>query len=777
MMEVDMTDAGNAEEQKMAIEDIGFEEMQVDGTHISETQVDETGVAGTDQDKTEDLMTAVEEVVSNKLQLGTMQAELTETDEEVCREECDETKLEKKQAEEAMPNMSQLEHVQSDLTEANQMSAYGATIQVEKMQEEDPRAGQTGSVKREANKTQMDGVETNKVETDRGRDHVYTSFSQPTEIRVVILMPSLDPDAPLTFSFHQSYLEDLEGRYEAISYVWGEPILEYPVYNISDGTQLLVARNLSCALRQLRHAANVRWLWADALCIDQKNHQEKAKQIPLMVDIFRTAKRVLAWLHQDDQIIRRGLQHIERLSRRRPGPSEDADIEGYHNDLLTNSRSPGQLLWEEINTSKSAVSDILTVLNLPYFRRLWIVQEIVFSPDISLICGSFDLSWFRFTTAITKLHGIAIEDSRFQDSHFDEIRATVAMWIDNCWHRSAVVPAGMTRDRIYAVQAFATKSKARIDIDYTVDKVQTYLRFALGCIKDGHMLGILDAALERLDVNTLSLNGPTWVPDWTRKPKRRRISRSVEDRAIFTYSRILQEPEAIKLSIGWKIRLNKLGIIRRLEVPSMLELHAAPITITDDTLSTVLPTVVQMYQDSNTSSLRSVRTLLDYLIKMSIVRTTVNKRNPGGKRRCSLFRSLDMLWTSTSTLPGETVAETTPAICATTAEGCSFFVAKSANKDDSYFCHTSPGVQRGDKIVLIQRIQNCSVKGNPDETYHAIAVRYVKTFSTYQSCPWSDQPLDAYRLVGEAWLLYPKAESIYLDETQYDVVDTILCLV
>jgi len=111
---------------------------------------------------------------------------------------------------------------------------------------------------------------------------------------------------------------DLEGRYEAISYVWGEPILEFPVYNVSDGTQLFVTRNLHCALRQLRHAVSVRWLWADAICIDQRNDQEKAKQIPFMVKISRNAKRVLAWLHEGDGIIKRGLHFIKHLSRRRP---------------------------------------------------------------------------------------------------------------------------------------------------------------------------------------------------------------------------------------------------------------------------------------------------------------------------------------------------------------------------------------------------------------------------------------------------------------------------
>lgn len=244
-----------------------------------------------------------------------------------------------------MPHKSRPDQVQSDLTYANQMPVYGvADIQVDKTQDADPGAEQTGIVRTEANKTQVDDLEVDKVEADRSRDHVYTPFSQPMEIRVIVLMPSIDFDAPITFSFHQSCLEDLEGRYEAIAYVWGEPILEFPVYNISDSARLLVARNLFCALRQLRHSANVRWLWADALCIDQKNYQEKAKQIPLMVDIFRRAKTVLAWLHEDDQTIRRGLQHSERLSRSRPEPSEDADKERYCGYSLTDSRYPGQLL-------------------------------------------------------------------------------------------------------------------------------------------------------------------------------------------------------------------------------------------------------------------------------------------------------------------------------------------------------------------------------------------------------------------------------------------------
>lgn len=59
--------------------------------------------------------------------------------------------------------------------------------------------------------------------------HVYTPLSQPTDIRVAIIEPSTNYDASLRLSFCQANLADLEGRYEAVSYVWGEPILDYPV--------------------------------------------------------------------------------------------------------------------------------------------------------------------------------------------------------------------------------------------------------------------------------------------------------------------------------------------------------------------------------------------------------------------------------------------------------------------------------------------------------------------------------------------------------------------
>jgi hypothetical protein len=246
--------------------------------------------------------------------------------------------------------------------------------------------------------------------------HVYQPFSRATEIRVAIIQPAMDHAAPLHFEFYNASLKELEGRYEAISYVWGAPILEYPVYHTSDGSRLFITENLDRALRRLRHRLDPRWLWADAMCIDQGNNAEKAVQIPLMVDIFRGAKRVLAWLHHGDEAIERGMQCIERISRHREefdtlrgtGDEEDDDDEDDNGDRSAfgvSSIDPSSVLHQAVEQGDmsgirssggraieselclSELGDLMRFLDLPYFRRLWMWVYILLCTKSSLIAS------------------------------------------------------------------------------------------------------------------------------------------------------------------------------------------------------------------------------------------------------------------------------------------------------------------------------------------------------------------------------------------------------
>ncbi|KAF2731738.1 hypothetical protein EJ04DRAFT_442505, partial [Polyplosphaeria fusca] len=209
-------------------------------------------------------------------------------------------------------------------------------------------------------------------------------------IRILVLEPSFNWFDPLRFQFHIISLKDSEGKYEAVSYAWGEPHLEYPLY--SRQYIFHITKNLDQALRKFRLKVDKRWLWVDAVCINQQHYHEKSAQIPLMGDIFRGAKRVLAWLGEGGRYEGNALQVLDRWSRIRAPPKEcrgqgntdeyDKFTIGFQSDALME------------------MDHIVNLLSLPWFSRLWIVQEIVVNVNVLLICGDIELSMMRFQAAL-----------------------------------------------------------------------------------------------------------------------------------------------------------------------------------------------------------------------------------------------------------------------------------------------------------------------------------------------------------------------------------------
>lgn len=65
--------------------------------------------------------------------------------------------------------------------------------------------------------------------------------------------------------------------FEALSYAWGDPKIK--VAAICDGGTVPITTNLSDGLHAMRHRHHSRFLWADAVCINQKNVKERAHQV------------------------------------------------------------------------------------------------------------------------------------------------------------------------------------------------------------------------------------------------------------------------------------------------------------------------------------------------------------------------------------------------------------------------------------------------------------------------------------------------------------------
>ena len=78
--------------------------------------------------------------------------------------------------------------------------------------------------------------------------------------------------------------------YHAISYVWGDPddpLNFKPI--ICNGVKVYVPNNLHAAMVEIWRDQPLLKLWADAVCIDQHDTEEKSRQVALMYRIFRDA--------------------------------------------------------------------------------------------------------------------------------------------------------------------------------------------------------------------------------------------------------------------------------------------------------------------------------------------------------------------------------------------------------------------------------------------------------------------------------------------------------
>jgi hypothetical protein len=106
------------------------------------------------------------------------------------------------------------------------------------------------------------------------------------QLRLLFLEPCTDHKQSIRCNLVTTSLNS-DPKYEALSYTWGEPVDESDI--IVNSITLPVRRNLWDALYHLR-GAEVRTLWIDAICINQKNIPERNDQVQMMRQIYERAK-------------------------------------------------------------------------------------------------------------------------------------------------------------------------------------------------------------------------------------------------------------------------------------------------------------------------------------------------------------------------------------------------------------------------------------------------------------------------------------------------------
>lgn len=162
--------------------------------------------------------------------------------------------------------------------------------------------------------------------------------------------------------------------YEAVSYSWGYPT---PTHTLKCNNQLMpILGTQYQMLRRFRQSERHRYLWIDALCINQADADEKADQIAKMFLIFRKASTVLVWLGEES--------HGERFA-----------VRACH-QIAEGATAGGMPLPACSDCLQHFASSIHSLLDRPWFRRTWVRQEIFAARKISIHFGDFICSWEAF---------------------------------------------------------------------------------------------------------------------------------------------------------------------------------------------------------------------------------------------------------------------------------------------------------------------------------------------------------------------------------------------
>jgi hypothetical protein len=338
--------------------------------------------------------------------------------------------------------------------------------------------------------------------------------------------------------------------YEAISYTWGEPVFSETLY-LTKG-QFGITPNLAAALRRFRRPDRERYLWADAVCINQEDNEEKGHQVALMAEVYRKAEHVLAWLGEGNMETTKALEILYSLVEYASWYGVDADrpwngfVVGIRRGNSASTEFPR--LLTKVERSWSSLSKFLSQT---WFNRLWVIQELALASELTFYNGWHHITHHDFATATMVL--FYLFDLFAPDFHGKELLLPALTLTATRWKEQRHLPE--TRllaldllelhhgreytndlDIIYALLGMSRRADdIQIEVDYSIGAEDLFRDFTLKYLERGH-ISILARAGKKPG-NTRRRNAglsnsalPTWAVDW-------RVSKNSRHNTLGTGSR------------------------------------------------------------------------------------------------------------------------------------------------------------------------------------------------------------------------------------------------
>ncbi|TGO58942.1 hypothetical protein BOTNAR_0172g00290 [Botryotinia narcissicola] len=377
------------------------------------------------------------------------------------------------------------------------------------------------------------------------QQYQYTALLEPDAFRIIVIHPALSIESPLSFSLIYStlfhYDQSLIDHYISLSYVWGDANNRKII--LVDQKPLLINASLDSALRHLRDKKEDLAIWADGVCINQSDSEEKNKQVSLMSLIYEVARHTVIFLgetpSETDEIFKLLDSPMSSMTKRtKPGFLSNAR-KSYTTDQTFDLHS------EEY--TKSKIDDLIRqVINMSWFKRIWILQELILSGDPWVQVGFHRLRWTDFTSLIfdSKHDSASVKSPNYNVLNYmrmlreNFISGTPDSfgpcdYLLNILHSRRGYGVFDPRDMLYGHLAlFANQSKSDnpeieklVEIDYRKSIADVYTDLALYILNRQCNFEFL-SHVEDVNFEERKHNLPTWVPDWTSKGISRKMKGS-----------------------------------------------------------------------------------------------------------------------------------------------------------------------------------------------------------------------------------------------------------
>ncbi|KLU81867.1 hypothetical protein MAPG_00948 [Magnaporthiopsis poae ATCC 64411] len=275
-------------------------------------------------------------------------------------------------------------------------------------------------------------------------------------------------------------------EYETVSYLWGgeeggsslcRPVYVGPFWDV-----LFQTKNCYDMLRLLRPTRGIRLLWVDAVCINQNNIGERNQQVAKMAFIYGHALRVVLYLGPDmisplrPSATYPTRRRLEELCRKEGLPPIHPDIR------------------------------FKDVLKRRYFRRVWVIQELLLSKQVLVRIRDIEFVADRSTSA-----------NLLNNDHGWNWADTSAPWLAYLSQGVVADPAELLlivtgcqasdpRDNIFGVVGLMRPALSLVP-DYTISAVNAHIGYVAHCLFAHKETGILlHPGLRNTSIY------PSWVP-------------------------------------------------------------------------------------------------------------------------------------------------------------------------------------------------------------------------------------------------------------------------